>query len=66
MMIHNLQTEFRLLVAIVHTRDSKNIVICTEVPHFHREIFMRACVCMILAFGTVRFPLCQYTLWVCS
>ena len=43
MVIHNLQTEFRLLVTIVHTRDSKNIVITSfsQVPHLHREIFTR-------------------------
>ena len=43
MVINNLQTEFRLLVAIVHTRDSNNIAICAQVPRLHREIFMRAC-----------------------
>ena len=30
MVIHNLQSEFRLQVAIVHTRDSKNILICAK------------------------------------
>ena len=30
-LIHNLQTEFRLLVATVHKRDSKNIKICAEI-----------------------------------
>ena len=39
MVNHNLQTEFRLLIAIINTRDSKNIVICAQVArldgHFH-------------------------------
>ena len=39
MVIHNLQTEFRLLIAIVYTTDSKNISICRQVTrldrHFH-------------------------------
>ena len=30
MAIHNLQTEFRLLIAIVYTRDSNNIEICAQ------------------------------------
>ena len=44
MVIHNLQAEFRLLIAIVHTRVSKNIVICAEIARLNREIFMRVCV----------------------
>ena len=41
MLIHNLQTEFRLLAAIVHKRDLKNIPICAQMPRLHRNIFIR-------------------------
>ena len=41
MVIHNFQTEFRFLVAIVHTRDSKNNVICAQAPRLYIDIFMR-------------------------
>ena len=61
-MIHNLQTEFNLLIAIVHTRDPKNIVICAQITRLDRKILMRVCVCTIPLFGSVGFPLCQYTL----
>ena len=44
MMIHNSQTEFRLLDAIVHKRDSKNNYICAQVSRLSREMFMRVCV----------------------
>ena len=57
MEIHILQIEFHLLVDTVHARDSKNIVICAQVPFLHREIFMHVCVCTIPAFGSDRFPL---------
>ena len=62
MVIHNLQTEICLLFAIVHARDSKNIVICAEIERLDREIFIRVCVCTTSAFGSIRFPLCRYTL----
>ena len=39
MVINNLQTEFNLLIVIVLTRDSKNIVIFAQIARF---IFMRA------------------------
>ena len=66
MVIHNLQTEFRLLVANVHTRHSKNIVICAQIERLDRDILMPVCVCRISAFGSVRFPLCRYTLFPLS
>ena len=41
-MIHNLPTEFRLQVAIVHTRDFKYIVmIFAQIARLDREILMR-------------------------
>ena len=45
MVIHNLRTNFSLLIAIVHTRDSKNIQICGQVDRLHKEICMRVWVC---------------------
>ena len=41
MPIHNLQTEFHLLVAIVHKEDFRNILICAQMPRLHIDIFMR-------------------------
>ena len=56
-MIHHLQTYFRLLFAIVLTRDSKNILICAQIARFHRDKKT------IPAFGSVHFPLSRYTLY---
>ena len=61
MAIHYLQTQFCLLVSIVHMRDFKNILICAQIPRLHTDIFMCVCVCTIPAFRSVRFPLCRYT-----
>ena len=66
MVIHNLQTEFRLLVAIIHTKDSKNIYICAHIGRLHREISMHVCLCTIVAFGFVRFPIFSYTLYAAA
>ena len=44
MLIHNLQAKFRLIVTIIHIRDFKNILICTQMSRF-ADIFMRVCVC---------------------
>ena len=63
MVIHNLQTECSLKVAIVHTRDSKNIYICAEIASLHIDILMRVGACTMPAFGIVCFPHCQYTLF---
>ena len=62
MVIHILQIEFRLLFDTVHASDSKNILICAQVPRLHREIFMRVCVCTIPAFGSVCFPLSMHSM----
>ena len=63
MVIHNIQTKLRLIVAIVHTSDSKNLQICAHIGRFHRKK-LHACVRM---YDTcVRFPLCRYTLYTNS
>ena len=36
MQIHNLQTQFRLLVAIVYKRDFNNNLICAQIAHLHK------------------------------
>ena len=59
MVIHNLQAEFRLLIALAYTRDSEDIVIFAQLPRLFGEIFIHVCVCTIPAFGSVRFPQCQ-------
>ena len=59
MVIHNLQTDFCLLIATVHTRDFKHIVISADIARLDREIFICVCVCTIPAFGFVGFPLCR-------
>ena len=41
MVIHDLQTEFRLLIAIIHMTNSNNIVICAQIARVDRDIFMR-------------------------
>ena len=53
MVIHDLQAYFRLLVAIVHTTDLKNIL------HYLTQKFHSLADSV---FGSVRFPLCRYTL----
>ena len=35
MVIHNSQTEFRLLVTIVHTRDFENVLICAQITRLY-------------------------------
>ena len=60
MVIHNLQTEFRLICDIVHTRDYKNIYICAQITPLHRKIFIRVCACTIPALGSVGFQATPY------
>ena len=50
MVIHNLQTKFRLLLAIVHKGNFKNILICAQIPRLRADIFMPVYVCMYVRF----------------
>ena len=56
MVIHSLQKQFNLLVAVIHTRDLKNISIIVGKPIIQQKYFHSLA---DLGFGFVRFPLCQ-------